>query len=234
MPLREQLVLFYKIRGIVEYNPTKYLSLYDTPINLRNVRWCDTTGIYCPSGEEVSLKLSPKVDVELVNKDYEALSAEKKTEVQERLMAKERLLEQQREREQQGERERQIMLDLIKKEQQKSEIESLLDYYLIERTVVKDSSGRTKEYFHGRFFSAFQKSFTQKRDAVNALKSALKGNNVDLNEHLSTLRNGDLGKKLRAYVKSGKGTALVGKEVTTVSDLVEYLPGFSQRSRQFY
>ena len=61
----------------------------------------------------------------------------------------------------------------------KYDIHYLLDSYLKERTAVTDSSGRTKEYFHGSFFSVFQKSFTQKKEAVNALKSALEGNNID-------------------------------------------------------
>jgi len=107
--------------------------------------------------------------------------------------------------------------------QKKYDINYLLDSYLKERTAVTDSSRRTKEYFHGSFFSVFQKSFTQKREAVNALKSALEGNNIDLSKHLSTLRNGNLGTELRAFVKSGMGNALVGKEVTTVSDFVQAL-----------
>jgi hypothetical protein len=44
-----------------------------------------------------------------------------------------------------------------------------------------------------------------------------------LSEHLSTLRNGNLGKALRAFVKSGKGNVLVGKDVNTVSDFVQAL-----------
>lgn len=107
--------------------------------------------------------------------------------------------------------------------QKKYDINDLLDSYLEERTAVVDSSGSTKEYFYGSFFAVFQKSFTQKRDAVAALKSALSGDNVDLSEHLSTLRNGHLGKELRAFVKSGMGNALVGKEVNTVSDFVQAL-----------
>ncbi|MGC1183272.1 hypothetical protein [Legionella sp.] len=86
-----------------------------------------------------------------------------------------------------------------------------------------DSSGKTKEYFYGSFLSIFQKSFTQKKDAVNALKSALNGEKVDLSEHLSTLRNGNLGKELRVFIKSGRGKALVGKDVTTVSGFVQAL-----------
>ncbi|WED41978.1 hypothetical protein [Legionella cardiaca] len=107
--------------------------------------------------------------------------------------------------------------------QKKYDINYLLNSYLKERTAVTDSSGKTKEYFHGSFFSVFQKSFTQKREAVNVLKSALEGNKVNLNEHLPTLRNGNLGKELRAFIKSGIGNALVGREVTTVSDFVQAL-----------
>lgn len=107
--------------------------------------------------------------------------------------------------------------------QKKYDINCLLDSYLRERGAVTDSSGKTKEYFYGSFFSAFQKSFTQKNDAVHALKSALEGKNVDLSEHLPTLRNGHLGKELRAFVKSGMANALVGTEVTTVSGFVQAL-----------
>ena len=107
--------------------------------------------------------------------------------------------------------------------QKKYEIIFILDSYLKEREAVIDDAGRTKEYFHGSFFAVFQKSFTQKRKAVAALQDALDGNSVDLTGHLSTLRNGNLGKQLRAFVKAGKGKSLVGKEVNTVSDFVQAL-----------
>ena len=105
----------------------------------------------------------------------------------------------------------------------KYDINYLLNNYLIEREEVVDSSGRRKEYFHGSFFAVFQKSCTQKIAAVDALKLALNGDNVDLSEHISTLRNGNLGKELRAFVKSGMGNVLAGKEVNTVSDFVQAL-----------
>jgi hypothetical protein len=119
------------------------------------------------------------------------------------------------------------------KKYKKYDINYLLDSYLKERTAVVDSSGRTKEYFHGSFFAVFQKSFTQKRDAVTALKSALSGDNVDLSEHLSTLRNGNLGKELRAFVKSGMANALAGKEVNTVSDFVQALQDKNSNQQKF-
>lgn len=100
----------------------------------------------------------------------------------------------------------------------------LLDSYLKEREAVKDSTGTAPvEYFYGSFFAVFQKSYTQKKDAVNALKSALEGNEVDLSKHLSTLTNGNLGNELRAFIKAGKANELVRKEVTTVSDFVSAL-----------
>ncbi|MGC1182040.1 hypothetical protein [Legionella sp.] len=107
--------------------------------------------------------------------------------------------------------------------QKKYDINLILDNYLAGRRAVTNSSGATKEYFHGSFFSIFQKSFTQKRDAVANLKLALDGVDVDLSKHLSTLRNGKLGKELRSFIQSGMGDDLVGKEVNTVSDFVQAL-----------
>lgn len=111
----------------------------------------------------------------------------------------------------------------IERQKQYDNINCLLDSYLKGRTAMTDSSGETKEYFYGSLFSVLQKSFTQKKNAVNALKSALEGHNVNLSEHLSTLRNGNLGNELRAFIKLGLGNALAGQEVTTVSDFVQAL-----------
>jgi len=83
--------------------------------------------------------------------------------------------------------------------------------------------GITKEYLHGSFFPSFQKSFTEKREAVNVLLSALNGENVVLDSYLPTLRNGNLGSELRRFVKDGHATHLVGKDVQTVSDFVHAL-----------
>ncbi len=114
--------------------------------------------------------------------------------------------------------------------QKKYDINYLLDSYLKERTEMTHS-GVTKEYLHRSVPSFFQKSFTQKKAAVDALKSALEGKDVNLSEHSSTLRNGTLGKELRAFIKSGMGSNLVGKEVTTVSDFVLALQDKNVRPR---
>jgi hypothetical protein len=109
---------------------------------------------------------------------------------------------------------------------------ALLDSYLKEREAIKDASGtKTKEYFYGSFFSAFQKSFTQKKEAVLALKSALNGDPVDLKPHLSVLRNGRLGKELRAFIKKRRADALCAdKEVQTIRAFVAALQENSSHS----
>ena len=99
-----------------------------------------------------------------------------------------------------------------------------LDNYLTQRTAIKDTKGNTKEYFYGSFFATFQKSYTQKTQAVAALKSALEGQQVDLTEHLATLRNGHLGQLLRSFIKNGSANSLVGNQVVnTVRDFVQAL-----------
>lgn len=116
--------------------------------------------------------------------------------------------------------------------QKKYDLRCLLDSYLTARTAVVDSSGRTQDYFYGSFFAVFQKSFTQKRLAIIALKSALNGDNIDMSEHLPTLRNGNLGKELRAFIKLGLANVLVKKEVNTVSDFVQALQDKNSHQHQ--
>ncbi|WED42366.1 hypothetical protein [Legionella cardiaca] len=100
-------------------------------------------------------------------------------------------------------------------------LDDLLTSYLKQRAAVVDpETGKTKDYFHS-IFVPFQKSFQQKSDAVEALKRALTGEKVDLDKHLSTLRNGKLGQDLRAFIKSGQADELVGnKKVRTVREFV--------------
>ena len=106
---------------------------------------------------------------------------------------------------------------------QQYDIKYILKCYLKQRTAMVDANGITKEYLHCSFFSCFQKSYRQKREAVSALKQALKGEKVDLITHLETLRNGTLGNELRQFIKSGMGNGIVGKAVNTVSDFVQAL-----------
>lgn len=98
-----------------------------------------------------------------------------------------------------------------------------LDTYLNSRSKIVGSSKTTVEYLYGRLFSCFQKSFTQKSKAVNALKDALNGEVVDLKSHVSTLRNGHLGCELRAFIKAGKANEIVGKQVNTVREFIAAL-----------
>jgi hypothetical protein len=111
-------------------------------------------------------------------------------------------------------------------------LKTLLTNYKEKRTAVVDSDGITKEYFHNKFFAPTQKSFTQKSDAVDDLERALDGENVDLSKHLSTLRNGTLGKNLRAFIKAGHANNLVDKEVTTIREFVAALQAIITPSAQ--
>lgn len=103
------------------------------------------------------------------------------------------------------------------------ELEDILNKYLEKRSAMVDSNNhQTKEYYHNSFF-CFQKSFTQKKNAVNALIDALNGNPVDLEPHLSTLRNGELGRELRSFIKAGNANSIVDHSVSTVRDFVHAL-----------
>ena len=102
-------------------------------------------------------------------------------------------------------------------------INTLLESYKTIREKIVDSEGNTKEYLHSSKLAFFQKRFSQKKDAITDLKSALNGDDVDLTIHLSTLRNGKLGQELRKFIKSGKANELVDKKVNTVRDFVKAL-----------
>ncbi|MFC3909898.1 PEP/pyruvate-binding domain-containing protein [Legionella dresdenensis] len=106
----------------------------------------------------------------------------------------------------------------------KKDIINLLEQYTDRRKSVTNSKNQTKEYYFGSFLGIFQKSFTQKQQAIITLKSALDNEQVDLLAHLSTFRNGDLGKQLREFIKAGKADILVNnKQVRTVSDFIREL-----------
>jgi hypothetical protein len=105
-------------------------------------------------------------------------------------------------------------------------LSKIVTAYLKERKNIKDGKeGPTREYKTINF-PFFQFSFTKKKAAVEALKEALKGNydaNNQLTDHLPALRDGNLGKGIRKFVKEGFADELVGKEVRTVSDFVKAL-----------
>jgi hypothetical protein len=105
----------------------------------------------------------------------------------------------------------------------KYDLELVLELYRHERAAIKDASGATAEYLHSSLFSSFQNSFTAESDAIDALKLALNGKEVDLNKYLPTLRAGGLGTVLRDFVKSDVSSSIVGKEVATVRDFVQAL-----------
>jgi hypothetical protein len=110
------------------------------------------------------------------------------------------------------------------------DLNRLLDGYLEERGNVRDKHQNPKEYkgLNFPFFQMFQKSFTEKKLAVAALKKAISGeqipDNFDLTQHLSVLKDGNLGKALRQFVREGYADHFVkGKKVGTVTEFITNL-----------
>jgi hypothetical protein len=107
---------------------------------------------------------------------------------------------------------------------EKYDLSAVLANYLYKRSLVKNpKTDRTQEYYVG-FFTSFQKSYTQKQEAVLALQQALLGTPVDLEEHLSTLKDGQLGVKLNIFIKSGQANRYVdGQKVKSIRQFIEAL-----------
>ena len=102
---------------------------------------------------------------------------------------------------------------------------ALLEAYLNLRTSEKDSRGDIRQHHYSKTFFPCQKSYNQKQAAVEALQQALNGENIDLTIHLPTLRNGRLGQRLRAFIKSGQADDLLGpgQKVKTVTEFIKAL-----------
>jgi hypothetical protein len=110
-------------------------------------------------------------------------------------------------------------------------VDAILQSYLIKRKLDTEPGTKlTREYKHKWLPKFFQKSFKEKEDAVNALEAALHGEKISLEPYLATLRDGTLGKDLRAFIKKGRadyleinGMPLVGEDgqkIRTVTDFV--------------
>jgi hypothetical protein len=140
-------------------------------------------------------------------------------------------------------------LDLVAKTYQKSndlrharkyDINILLDEYLREREKERTNEG-VKEYKYESL--PFQISYSEKYDAILALKLALEGTEVELINHLPALRDGNLGRELREFIQDGKADNLKingkplakgGVKIRTVTDFVKAVdaivnpkPGFA-------
>lgn len=98
-------------------------------------------------------------------------------------------------------------------------LNAILDSYLEKRENVRDDNGQTKQYFCFNFFSCFHKtfSFTEKKNAIIALKSVINGEGVDLTDHLPALENGTLGKALQRFIQSTHAEKIVHNRPTTMS-----------------
>lgn len=110
-------------------------------------------------------------------------------------------------------------------------LRKIVTNYLEGRKNIVDENGKQKKYFH--FFGFFQKSLDEKDTAVNSLLDTLagKGNNL---LHLSTLRDGNLGKILRNFVKSGFAADLFDQNQNprTVTQFIELLSNTPHQPHQ--
>jgi hypothetical protein len=105
-------------------------------------------------------------------------------------------------------------------------IQTLLNSYYEERSAVRDEKTKEIKQYKGLPIPFFQKSFKEKEEAITALVKVLNGEapaNFDLRQHLSTLRDGNLGKALRKFVKEGMADHFVGEEVRTVTAFITAL-----------
>lgn len=103
-----------------------------------------------------------------------------------------------------------------------------LSAYLISRSEEgkKNVEDKPQPYLHTTFFKCFQYSFDQKEAAVYAFRDAIMNKNAkDLHMHLGALRNGKLGRTIRAFVKNGYADELLGTndKIHTVGDFITAL-----------
>lgn len=101
-------------------------------------------------------------------------------------------------------------------------LNEVLDKYLDKRRSYRLFHQAPVDYFCFNFFSLFKQtfSFTDKEEAVNALKRALTGEEVNLIPYIPTLENGTLGDALKRFITSGKADSLIDERKTTVSDFI--------------
>ena len=104
-------------------------------------------------------------------------------------------------------------------------LNEILNSYLNKRASARDSAGQTIEYFYFGFFNFFQTSFsfTQKREAIEALQLALTGQYADLTPHIPTLENGTLGQALRQFIASGKTDSITNQPTRNIKTFIEAL-----------
>ncbi|MCA0402878.1 MAG: hypothetical protein LCH30_03680 [Proteobacteria bacterium] len=103
-----------------------------------------------------------------------------------------------------------------------------LSAYLISRSEEgkKNVEDKPQPYLHSTFFKCFQYSFDEKEAAVYAFRDAIMNKNAkDLHMHLGALRNGKLGRTIRAFVKNGYADELLGTDdkIHTVRDFITAL-----------
>jgi hypothetical protein len=96
-----------------------------------------------------------------------------------------------------------------------------LDKYITKRASFKNwYDNNTTEYFYP-FFIPYQKSFSEKKEAVTILKKALQGEQVDLKPHLETLQNGSLANIITNFLTNHPIDRHDTGRIQTIEELVE-------------
>lgn len=98
----------------------------------------------------------------------------------------------------------------------------ILDSYLEKRMSVRGFDGQPLQYYFFNLSSFFKRtfSFTSKRDAITALKSALMGNFEPLLPYSDVLMNGSLGQALLQFSLSDKSRDIVGRPTSSLYDFI--------------
>lgn len=122
-------------------------------------------------------------------------------------------------------------------------LQKILEQYMTDREEGKEKKDVRQRYWGG-IFGLFpgSKSFKQKRSAVKALLAALDGktetknhNPIISQEHIKTLRNGELGKRLRTFIRDQNkvanpaAVAIVGGPLPAPGNRVrDFIAGLTQ------
>lgn len=94
------------------------------------------------------------------------------------------------------------------------ELNLLLDGYLTDRREAPGNAPPEKYFWGSLFGGGF--TLTQKESAVEALKDALAGNQVDLDKHKGALRDGKLGATLRHFIRTAFPAREIRPQVTSI------------------
>jgi hypothetical protein len=118
-----------------------------------------------------------------------------------------------------------------KKQQTIDSFNTILDDYMHNRQRVVNSKGSIKQYVFG-FFTFFQYSYTDKMNAVAAIRKAISNEQAIDSQHIGALKNGKLAKSVNDFLKQNDTSALLGENVETIDGLIAHVNQNSQPTMQ--